>query len=157
MHGVADMLVATTVTMNRVRAASPRLFSVAGVGMATLALLLGAPVATAHAAEDDPAPAMTAGGEAPLTELRERLTQKRHDAAQHLGQLLSDVFDRSASQVSEARRQMELVVTFGHGLEGFMQLDASAFAAPEPKPPAMPAQQERFEYVEGTTDPLAGL
>jgi hypothetical protein len=157
MHAVGDMLVARTVTMNRVRAVSPRLSSVACVGMATLALLVGAPVATAHAAEDDPAPAMAEGTEAPLTELRERLTEKRHDAARHLGQLLSDVFDRSASRVSEARRQMELVVTFGHGLEGFMQLDASAFVAPESEEPATQGQQERFEYVEGTHDPLAGL
>jgi hypothetical protein len=150
------MLVGETVTMNRLRALLPRPSTLASVGMATLALLAVAPVATASAAQDDPEPIMSDGSHTPLTVLRERITAKRDDAAQHLGQLLHDALERSASRVSEARRQMELVVTFGHGIEGFMQLDESAFGASEDEPAAR-EEQGRFEYVEGTTDPLAGL
>lgn len=158
MHWLGDMLVGRTVTMNHLRALLPRLSSVAGVGMATLVVLVGAPVATAHAAGDDPAPLVRDGSEgAPLTALRERLTEKRHDAARQLSTLLSDAFDRSADRLGEARRQMELVVTFGHGLEGFMQLDASAFGVSADEEPAAREQQGRFEYVADTVDPLAGL
>jgi hypothetical protein len=157
VHGLVDMLVGETVTMNHLRALLPRPSVLASVGMATMALFLMAPVATASAAEDDPEPSMSDDTNAPLTVLRERITASSDDAAQHLGQLLQDAFDRSSNRIIEARRQMELVVTFGHGIEGFMQLDESAFGVSEGDEPSVREAQDRFQYVEDTTDPLAGL
>lgn len=171
--------------MERTLAPRLRMSPLARLGLAAVAgaVLVGAPMARAHAA-DARMVAHADTSDEPLTLLRHQLAEHRRDAGERLRGLVLGALDRTAQHVQDARRGMEKLVTFGYGLDGIEGLDFSALAGevegetererePEAREveeedegatdegaeeePTKPAKPKRFEYVEGTDDPLAGL
>ena len=143
----------TTLTLRHRLSSLARLGVVAVVG----ALLVGAPVSRAHAAEER---ATAATEDALLRTLGEQLGATRA-ASERLRVLVHETFMLTIQRMHEARRGMERVITFDHDLEEPASIEASAVAEPEDEAtePASsePERPRRFEYVEGSNDPLAGL
>jgi hypothetical protein len=149
----------------------PRMSLIARLGMATVAgaLLVGAPLSEAHAANDRTG----VDDDAPITVLGEQLAAKQRDAGALLRGMVQQAFDRTGQRMQEARFGMEKVLTFGYGIEGLAAVDFSALEEPaaeeteveetevesaeveEPKTEAK--RPRRLEYAEDTNDPLAGL
>jgi hypothetical protein len=155
----------------------PRMSLLARLGMATVAaaVLVGAPLREAHAADgrtgvDD---------DAPITFLGEQLAAKQRDAGALLEGIVQQALDRAGQRMHAARSGMEQLLTFGYGLEGLAAVDFSALEEPaaeeeaeveeaeaeedaevesaEVEPKAEAKRPRRLEYVEDTNDPLAGL
>lgn len=114
-----------------------------------LAAVPTAPALAARAQSDSSA--SVDDDHAPITALREQLVTRRHDASERLRGLVRAALQHTAARMHEARDGMERVMAIGYGLEGLADVDASEAAEQERERP------RRFEYVEGTDDPLAGL
>lgn len=97
--------------------------------------LAGVPTARAFAAgarDDASASASASTDDAPITTLGEQLAAHKRDAGERLRELVRAALEHAAARVHAARDGMEQVLALGSG-------------------------PRRFEYVEGTDDPLAGL
>lgn len=102
-----------------------------GVSALVGVVLAGVPTARAFAAEGLDG-ASASDDDAPITALGEQLAARKRDAGERLRGLVQAALVLTAARVHEARDGMERVMALGYG-------------------------SRRFEYVEGTDDPLAGL
>lgn len=138
-----------------------------GVSALVGVVLAGVPTARALAAEGlDGASASASDDDAPITTLGEQLAVRKRDAGERLRGLVLAALQHTAVRVHEARDGMARVMAIGYGLEELASLDES-----EPSEQAEQVDDaehddatkvererpRRFEYVEGTNDPLAGL
>ena len=151
---VEERIMESTLALRHRLSPLARLGVVAVVGT----LLAGAPVSHARAAEDDSA---ALADDALLRELGEQLGATRRAAGERLWVLVHEAFTRTVQRMDEARQGMERVITFDPELEEPASIEASAVAEQESDAtePARsePERPRRFEYVEGSNDPLAGL
>lgn len=123
-----------------------------GVGLA------GAPTARALAADhrdhrdDTSTTASASDDDAPITALGEQLATHRRAASERLRGLVQAAVQHAAQHVHEARDGMT------RAIESRLEALAS-LAASEPDDAAAVERERprRFEYVEATNDPLAGL
>lgn len=127
-------------------------FSLTRLGFAALVgvVLTGMPTAHALAAEHrDDTSASDDHHDAPITMLGEQLVARRRDAGERLRGLVQAALERTVQRVHEARSGMERALALGYGLAELAEQVDDA--------PAERKQPRRFEYVEETNDPLAGL
>ncbi|MEM9455986.1 MAG: hypothetical protein AAGF11_17530 [Myxococcota bacterium] len=143
--------------MNRINSSRTR-FSLRAGGIVAIAagLLMTAPIASARAADHQ----SEADGieDAELLAFGQRFLQRREALADVAVECVRDALGRSAERVGEAANRMELVLTWGYGIDGLAWVDPSVFAGPADKDEAAPASsRRRLDIVTGTNDPLAGL
>lgn len=141
------------------RHSSPSSMSpLARLGVAALVgvVIAGAPMARASAAEHrDPLGASEAH-DAPITALGRRLEEGRRGAADRLRALVQATMERAVQRVHATRDGMERAL--GDGLEQLASVETIDADAAEPSDAAPQRERpRRFEYVEGASDPLAGL
>lgn len=127
-----------------------------GVAAVVAVGLAGAPTARALAADHrdhrDVTSTTASDDDAPITALGEQLVTHRRAASERLRGLVQAAVQHAAQRVHEAREGMTRAI--GSRLEELASLAASE---PEDATAVERERPRRFEYVEATNDPLAGL
>lgn len=134
----------------------------ARLGVAALVgvVLAGVPTARAHAADHRDGE-WASDDDAPITALGEQLAMHRRAASERLRGLVQAAVERAAARVHETRDGMARAI--GSGLEELASFDASELEDDATENDATSDETfererpRRFEYVEATNDPLAGL